>query len=82
MLVYSDAKGVVFMRHPPVGVQPLNSLEALHSIELQCQQQVQHDPAHPLCAHGIDELYAQIGNPALAQRWQQIERTLPGLPAR
>jgi hypothetical protein len=82
MLVYSDAKGVVFMRHPPVGVQPMNSLEALHSIELQCQQQVQHDPQHPLCAHGIDELYAQIGNPALAQRWQQIERTLPGLPAR
>ncbi len=55
-LVYSDAKGVVFMRHPPAGVQPMNPLEALHSIELQCQEQVLHDPARPGCTRGIAEL--------------------------
>jgi hypothetical protein len=55
-LVYADAKGLVFMRHPPAGVQPLDSLEALHSIELQCQEQVRHDPARPLCARAVAEL--------------------------
>ena len=42
--VQADEKGVLFMRTPPAGTQPLNSLEALHSIELQCQSQVAHDP--------------------------------------
>jgi len=71
-LVYSDSKGVVFMRHPPAGVQPLNSLEALGSIELQCREQVQHDPAKPRCARGIGELYAQIGNAGRARQWLQF----------
>lgn len=93
-LVYADSKGVVFMRHPPAGVQPLNSLEALGSIEGQCREQVQHDPARPRCARGIGELYAQIGNGAGARQWLQFyldhraesdpdaERMLRSLPAR
>ena len=93
-LVYSDAKGVVFMRHPPAGVQELNSLEALASIELQCREQVQHDPAKPRCARGIGELYGQIGNAGRARQWLQYylehkaesdpeaERMLGALPLR
>jgi len=54
-------KGVVFMRDPPAGVPPLNSLEALHSIELQCQEQVRHDPAKAGCVRGIAELHRLIG---------------------
>jgi hypothetical protein len=68
-LVQSDEKGVVFMRQPPPGVRPLNSLEALHSIELQCQQQVEHDPLHPACARGLGDLYTLIGDPARARQW-------------
>ena len=71
-LVYSDSKGVVFMRHPPAGVQPLNSLDALGSIELQCREQVQHDPVRPRCARGIGELYAQIGDAGRARQWLQF----------
>jgi hypothetical protein len=93
-LVYADSKGVVFMRHPPAGVQPLNSLEALGSIELQCTEQVRHDPARPRCARGIGELYAQIGDRQRARQWLQFyldhraeadpdaEQMLRGLPAR
>jgi hypothetical protein len=61
-LVYADAKGVVFMRHPPAGVQALNSLGALSSIELQCREQVQHDPARSGCTQGVAELHALVGD--------------------
>jgi hypothetical protein len=68
-LMQADDKGVVFMRTPPSGTQPLNSLEALHSIELQCQAQVAHDPEHNGCIQGITALYNAIGDPGLASRW-------------
>jgi hypothetical protein len=68
-LVYSDDKGVVFMRQPPPGVAPLNNLEALHSIDLQCQQQIRHDPVRPGCVRGILDLYNTIGHPELAPQW-------------
>jgi hypothetical protein len=68
-LVYSDSKGVVFMRHPPAGVQPLNSLEALGSIALQCREQVQHAPEKARCVEGIAGLCAQIGDVGVARQW-------------
>ncbi|HJZ98156.1 MAG TPA: hypothetical protein VKE70_16715 [Candidatus Solibacter sp.] len=69
-LVQADDKGVVFMRTPPAGVTPLNSLEALHSIELQCQSQVAHDPDHKACIQGVTALYNTIGDAGLAARWR------------
>jgi hypothetical protein len=69
-LMQADDKGVVFMRTPPPGTQPLNSLEALHSIELQCQSQVAHDPEHKACINGVTTLYNMIGDPNLASRWR------------
>jgi hypothetical protein len=69
-LVQADDTGVVFMRTPPAGVTPLNRLEALHSIELQCQSQVAHDPDHKACIQGVTALYNTIGDPALAARWR------------
>jgi hypothetical protein len=68
-LMQADDKGVVFMRTPPTGTQPLNSLEALHSIELQCQSQVANDPEHPACIQGVTALYQTIGDAGLASRW-------------
>ena len=68
-LVQFDDKGVVFMREPPPGVPVLNSLEALHSIEIQCQQQVERDPAHTGCLNGVTALYNTIGDRGLASRW-------------
>ena len=71
-LVYSDAQAEVFMRHPPAGVQPLNPLEALNSIETQCREQVQHDPKHPRCARGLAELYARLDKAQRARQWLQF----------
>ena len=68
-LVYQDAQAVVFMRHPPPGVEPLNSLEALTSMESQCAEHIQHLPEQPRCARGLGELFARIGDTARARRW-------------
>jgi tetratricopeptide (TPR) repeat protein len=69
-LVYADSKGVIFMRHPPPGIAPLNAMEALlESLEKQCGQHMRHDPARPYCARGLGELYAFNGNTAQAEHW-------------
>jgi hypothetical protein len=68
-LVQADNRSMVFMRQPPPGVQPLNSLQALQSIETQCQQQIEHDPRQPACARGIADLYNLIGEKARADQW-------------
>jgi len=68
-LVYQDAQAVVFMRHPPPGVEPLNSLEALTSMEAQCAEHIQHLPEQPRCARGLGQLFARIGDTARARRW-------------
>jgi hypothetical protein len=68
-LVYQDAQAVVFMRHPPPGVEPLNSLEALTSMEAQCAEHIQHLPGQPRCARGLGDLFARIGDTPRARRW-------------
>ncbi len=69
-LVYRDAQALIYMRHPPAGVQPLNSLEALAALEDQCRTYVEHDPGRPACAMGLVDLFTKIGDPARAQRWR------------
>jgi hypothetical protein len=68
-LVQADSRSVVFMRHPPLGVQPLPNLQALQSIETGCHEQIAHDPQHPACARGIAELYTLIGDKGRAAQW-------------
>jgi hypothetical protein len=68
-LMQADDRSMLFMRHPPPGAQPLNSLLALQSIETQCQQQIEHDPKQPACARGIADFYTLIGEKARATQW-------------
>ena len=68
-LVYSDSKSVIFMRHPPPGVEPRNSQEALlESLDAQCSEHMKHDPARPFCSRGLAEVYAFTGNVEQARR--------------
>jgi hypothetical protein len=71
-LMQADERSMLFMRHPPAGVQPLNSLEALTSIENQCRAQIEHDPTKPACAKGIADLYSLIGQTARANQWMSF----------
>ena len=68
-LVQADNRSIVFMRQPPAGVQLLNNLQALQSIETQCQQQIEHDPKRPACARGIADFYTLIGEKARGAQW-------------
>jgi hypothetical protein len=58
-------------------VQPLNNLQALQSIETQCQQQIEHRPQQPSCARGIAELYTRIGQTARAAQWMAYYESRP-----
>jgi hypothetical protein len=72
-LVQADDRGMVFMRNPPPGVQPLNNLQALASIELACKEQLDRDPAQPGCADGLARVYANIiGDRARADQWSAV----------
>jgi hypothetical protein len=68
-LMQADDRSILFMRHPPPGVEPLNNLQALQSIEMQCQVQVEHDPKQPACARGLADFYTLIGEKARATQW-------------
>ena len=46
-LVYNDAQALVFMRTPPPGVQPLNSLDVLTHMEDECGLHLEHEPRIP-----------------------------------
>lgn len=67
-LVYRDNKAVIFMRQPPPGVEPLNSVEALVSLEMQCELLTQHN-AGGFCARSLGEMYLKIGVRERAQLW-------------
>jgi len=71
-LVYQDAQAVVYMRHPPPDVQPLNSFDALAAMESQCNLYLENDPGHPRCALGLSQLFARIGDGVRARRWAAI----------
>ena len=68
-LVQADNRSMVFMRQPPPGVQPLNNLQALQSIENQCQQQIEHDPDSPPAPRGIGDFYTLHRAKARAAQW-------------
>ena len=72
-LVYRDASSVVFMRQPPPGVTPLNSFEALASMEDQCSAYIDH--GFPNCAGQLAGLFAKIGDGARAAKWNAAART-------
>ena len=66
----ADERGMLFMRHPPAGAQPLNSLEALDQ-HRECSAACRSSttPRKPACAKGIADLYTLIGQTARASQW-------------
>ncbi|HEY1337628.1 MAG TPA: hypothetical protein VGF59_08970 [Bryobacteraceae bacterium] len=68
-LVYQDAQSMVFMRKPPVSVEPLPSLRVLDGLEAQCDLHIQHEPQLPRCARALGQIFAKIGDYPRARRW-------------
>jgi hypothetical protein len=68
-LVYSDAQAMVFMRHPPPGVPPLDSLRVLDHMEAECDLHVEREPQFARCARGLGQVFERIGDFDRARRW-------------
>jgi hypothetical protein len=68
-LVYSDAQAMVFMRHPPPGVEPLDSLRVLDHMETECALHIEREPQYPRCARGLGQVFTRIGDFPRARRW-------------
>jgi hypothetical protein len=69
-LVYQDDHDIVFMRHPPPDVQPLNSFDALATMERQCAYLVRHGA--PACSGGMWDVFTRIGDAVRAEKWAKV----------
>jgi hypothetical protein len=68
-LVYADAQGLVFMRHPPNGVEVLPSLRVLDAMEEGCSLHMEREPEYPRCARSLAQVFLKIGDQARGRRW-------------
>jgi hypothetical protein len=68
-LVFRDAQSVVFMRTPPPGVAPLNSLDVFPHMEAECNLHLENEPGYPRCARSLAEVFLKIGDRGRAGRW-------------
>jgi hypothetical protein len=66
-LVYRDIHDVIYMRHPPPDVPVLNSIDALATMEAQCEFLKLHNA--PACARGLWDIFTKIGDRERAQKW-------------
>ncbi len=79
-LVYNDPQALVFMRTPPPGVQPLNSLDVLTHMEDECGLHLEHEPGSSRCARSLGQIFAKVGDYARARKWVGIYLEHPHPP--
>ena len=79
-LVYNDPQALVFMRTPPPGVQPLNSLDVLTHMEDECALHIAHEPEYTRCARSLGQIFAKIGDFPRARKWVRTYLDHPHAP--
>jgi hypothetical protein len=72
-LIYRDAQSVIFVKSVPEGVEPLNSLEALSAMEMQCQVTLEHG-GFARCARSVSRVLAIAGDNVRAAQWMAVYR--------
>jgi hypothetical protein len=68
-LVYNDPQALIFMRTPPAGVTPLNSLDVLTHMEDECSLHLAHEPEYPRCARSLGQIFSKVGDFERARKW-------------
>ena len=68
-LVYADPQAMVFMRHPPEGMQILDPALVLPTMESACESHIQHQPELPGCARNLGQMLSRAGDYTGAQHW-------------
>jgi hypothetical protein len=71
-LVYNDAQSLIFLRTPPPGIPPLNSLDVLSHMEAECSLHLEHEPRYPRCARSLGDVFLKVGDTQRARRWLGI----------
>jgi hypothetical protein len=71
-LVYRDAQALVWMRRPPAGVTPLDSMEVFGQMETECGLHLDREPGRPRCARSLAQTFAKIRDFTRARRWLGI----------
>jgi hypothetical protein len=79
-LVYDDPAAIVLMRHPPPGVERLDSLRVLTHMEAECELHLENEPRFPLCARALGQVFTRVGDMARARRWLGIYLQRPHAP--
>jgi len=79
-LVYRDAQALVWMRHPPAGVTPLNPMEVFSQMEDECGLHLEREPGRPLCARSLAQTFAKIREFTRARRWLGVYLDHPHAP--
>ncbi len=79
-LVYTDPQAMVFMRTPPPGVAPLDSLQVLDHLEQECDLHIHMEPQFPRCARGLGQIFSKVGDLTRARRWLGIYLSHPHDP--
>jgi hypothetical protein len=69
-LVFQDKTAMIFMRHPPPGVQPLDPSEVFTSLDAQCSDHLLHEAGKPGCVVGLGNLYIRLGKTDRVARWR------------
>ena len=68
-LVYGDSAAMVFMRHPPAGVEAQPGLRVFDYLEQQCDAHLTHEPKSPRCARALGQVFSKVGDFPRARRW-------------
>jgi hypothetical protein len=71
-LVFADPQALIFLRHPPAGMQRLDPLQVLDTLEAQCSLHLRHEPQFPGCAGALGQLFSQIEDLPRERRWLGI----------
>ncbi|MGO9008691.1 MAG: hypothetical protein ACLQPN_01205 [Bryobacteraceae bacterium] len=79
-LVYRDAQALVWMRRPPAGVAPLDSLEVFGQMEAECGLHLDREPDRSRCARSLAQTFAKIGDFTRARRWLGVYLDHPHPP--
>ncbi|HJT86194.1 MAG TPA: hypothetical protein VJ732_00015, partial [Bryobacteraceae bacterium] len=79
-LVYSGPEAAVFMRHPPAGVEPIDSMKVFDHLEEECETHIEHEPDFPRCARSLGQVFYRGGDFARARRWIGVYLSHPHEP--
>jgi hypothetical protein len=63
---------MIFMRHPPKGMQVLDPSLVLPTMESECELHIQHQPELPGCARNLGQTLSRAGDYAKARHWLAI----------